>query len=80
MKAARQWAKVLKWPDSSIELVSRGKTGWSDWDRIVIKGLSEFVRWHSVPLVVAFMLVQRSLVESIATTGLRLISGVLVIN
>ena len=48
VKAARQWAKVLKWTDPSIELVSCGEKGWSDWDSVVIEGLAEFVRWHSI--------------------------------
>ena len=46
VKEARQWAKVLTWTDPSIELVSCGENGWSEWDDIVISGLAEFVRWH----------------------------------
>jgi alpha-N-arabinofuranosidase len=45
---ARQWAKVMTWTDPSIELVSCGDTGVSDWDETVIPGLAEFVRWHSI--------------------------------
>jgi alpha-L-arabinofuranosidase len=48
VKAARQYAKVMTWTDPSIELVSCGETGWSDWDRVVLEGLAEFVRYHSV--------------------------------
>lgn len=48
VKAARQWAKVLTWTDPSIELVSCGENGWSEWDDTVITGLAEFVRWHSI--------------------------------
>ena len=48
VKAARQFAKVMTWTDPSIELVSCGETGWSDWDRVVLEGLAEFVRYHSV--------------------------------
>ena len=48
VKEARQWAKVLTWTDPSIELVSCGKDGWSEWDDTVISGLAEFVRWHSI--------------------------------
>jgi alpha-L-arabinofuranosidase len=48
VKAARQWAKVLTWTDPSIELVSCGETGWSDWDERALAGLAEFVRWHSI--------------------------------
>ena len=45
---ARQWAKLLTRTDPNIELVSCGKTGWSDWDQQVIEGLAELVRWHSL--------------------------------
>jgi alpha-L-arabinofuranosidase len=48
VKEARQWAKVLMWTDPSIELVSCGENGWSEWDDTVITGLAEFVRWHSI--------------------------------
>jgi alpha-N-arabinofuranosidase len=48
VKEARQWAKVLTWTDPSIELVSCGKDGWSEWDDTVISGLAEFVSWHSI--------------------------------
>lgn len=48
VKMAREWAKVLLWSDPSIELVSCGETGWSDWDEVVIDGLAEYVRWHSL--------------------------------
>jgi alpha-L-arabinofuranosidase len=46
--AARQFAKVMTWTDPHIELVSCGETGWSDWDRVVLEGLAEFVRYHSL--------------------------------
>ena len=48
VKRARQFAKVLSWTDPDAELVSCGETGWSDWDEVVIPGLAEFVRWHSI--------------------------------
>ncbi|MBO0803389.1 MAG: hypothetical protein J2P25_10005 [Nocardiopsaceae bacterium] len=48
VKRARQWAKVISWTDPSVELVSCGETGWSQWDEEVITGLAEFVRWHSI--------------------------------
>ena len=38
----------MSWTDPGIELVSCGETGWSDWDRVVLEGLAEFVRYHSV--------------------------------
>jgi alpha-L-arabinofuranosidase len=45
---AREFAKVLRWTDPGVELVSCGESGWSDWDEEVIGGLAEFVRWHSI--------------------------------
>ena len=48
VKQARQYAKVLSWTDPDVELVSCGENGWSDWDQVVIPGLAEFVRWHSI--------------------------------
>jgi alpha-N-arabinofuranosidase len=46
--AAREVAKVMTWTDPKIELVSCGESGWSDWDRTVLEGLAEFVRYHSL--------------------------------
>jgi alpha-L-arabinofuranosidase len=48
VKQARQYAKVLSWTDPEVELISCGETGWSDWDEVVIPGLAQFVRWHSI--------------------------------
>lgn len=50
VSAARQWAKALVRTDPSIELVSCGENGWSDWDKEVIGGLGDLVRWHSLHL------------------------------
>jgi alpha-L-arabinofuranosidase len=50
VKRARQFAAIMTWTDPSIELVSCGQWGWSDWDRVVIDGLAPFVRYHSVHL------------------------------
>ena len=49
-KKAVQMAKMLLRTDPSIELVSCGHDGWSDWDRVVLEGLAPFVRYHSVHL------------------------------
>jgi alpha-N-arabinofuranosidase len=48
VKKAIEFAKVMKWTDPSIELVSCGQNGWSDWDRIVLEGLAPFVNYHSI--------------------------------
>ncbi|HEY3108048.1 MAG TPA: alpha-L-arabinofuranosidase C-terminal domain-containing protein [Chloroflexota bacterium] len=48
VRKAREFAKVMKWTDSSIELVSCGELGWTDWDRTVIDGLAAQVEYHSV--------------------------------
>ncbi len=48
VKKAREFAKVMKWTDPTIELVSCGETGVSDWDRTVIEGLASVVDHHSI--------------------------------
>jgi alpha-L-arabinofuranosidase len=48
VKQARQFAKVMSWTDPSIELVACGENGLSDWDRVVVEGLADKVRWHSI--------------------------------
>ncbi|GAC1360739.1 MAG: alpha-N-arabinofuranosidase [Ktedonobacteraceae bacterium] len=48
VKRAREFAKVMKWTDPKIELVSCGENGWSNWDRIVIEGLAAVVDYHSI--------------------------------
>jgi alpha-N-arabinofuranosidase len=48
VKRAIEFAKVMKWTDPSIELVSCGQHGWDDWDRIVLEGLAPFVNYHSI--------------------------------
>jgi alpha-L-arabinofuranosidase len=50
VKKARTFAAIMKWTDPSIELVSCGQWGWTDWDRTVIDGLAAYVRYHSVHL------------------------------
>ncbi|MCL5946951.1 MAG: hypothetical protein M1298_02890, partial [Chloroflexi bacterium] len=40
VKKAREFAKAMLWTDPSIQLVSCGHNGWSDWDRIVLEGLA----------------------------------------
>ena len=47
---ARQFASIMKMTDPSIELVSCGQWGWTDWDRTVIEGLARYVRYHSIHL------------------------------
>lgn len=48
VKKAREFSKVMLWTDPDIELVSCGRDGISDWDRVVIEELAEYVRWHSI--------------------------------
>ena len=50
VKKAKEFAKVMKWTDPSIQLISSGQTGWTDWDRIVIEGLAQYIDYHSVHL------------------------------
>ena len=48
VRKAREFAKVMKWTDPSIQLVGCGLSGLTDWDRVVIEGLAPFVDFHSV--------------------------------
>jgi alpha-N-arabinofuranosidase len=48
VRKARGFAKVMKRTDSSISFVSCGKDGVSDWDRIVLEGMADLVRYHSI--------------------------------
>ncbi len=48
VKQAREFAKVMSWTDPEIELVACGENGLSDWDRVVVEGLADQVRWHSI--------------------------------
>lgn len=50
VKKARQFGAIMQLTDPSIELVSCGQWGWTDWDRTVIDGLAQYVRYHSVHL------------------------------
>ena len=38
----------MKLTDPSIELISCGQNGWSDWNRVVIEGLAPIVDYHSI--------------------------------
>jgi alpha-N-arabinofuranosidase len=48
--AARRFAKIMRLTDPSIELVSCGQWGFTEWDRIVLEGLADIVRYHSIHL------------------------------
>jgi alpha-N-arabinofuranosidase len=50
VKKAREFAKVMKWVDPTIQLVSCGNTGWTDWDRVVLEGLAPYIDYHSIHL------------------------------
>lgn len=47
-KKAREYAKVMKWTDPSIQLVSCGSFGLDEWDRIVLEQLAPYVDFHSI--------------------------------
>ena len=47
---AREFAKVMKWTDPTIKLVSCGQSGWNAWDRIVLEGLAPSIDFHSIHL------------------------------
>ena len=48
VKKAREFAKVMRRTDPSIELVGCGLSGVSHWDQVVVEGLARFVEYHSV--------------------------------
>lgn len=48
VRKAREFAKVMKLTDPSIELVSCGKDGWSEWDFTVLKGLAPVIDFHAI--------------------------------
>jgi alpha-N-arabinofuranosidase len=50
VKRAREAAKLMKWTDPSIKLVSCGQAGWNDWDRVVLEGLAPYIDFHSIHL------------------------------
>lgn len=50
VKKAVEFAKIMKWTDPSIELVSCGENGWSGWDRTVLEGLAPYISYHSIHL------------------------------
>jgi alpha-N-arabinofuranosidase len=48
VKNAREFAKVMKWTDSTIKLVGCGELGWTNWDRVVLEGLAPFIDYFSL--------------------------------
>jgi alpha-L-arabinofuranosidase len=50
VRAARQFAHVMRLTDPSIQLVGCGHNGWSEWDRIVVEGIGDLIDYHSIHL------------------------------
>jgi len=48
VRTATRWARAIKMLDPDAVLVSCGRNGWDDWDRIVIDGLAPLAGLHSV--------------------------------
>lgn len=48
VKKAGEFAKLMSRTDSSIELISCGLDGISDWDQTVLGGLAKYIRYHSI--------------------------------
>lgn len=48
VKKATEFAKLMTWTDPSIELISCGLDGISDWDQTVLSGLAKYIRYHSI--------------------------------
>jgi alpha-N-arabinofuranosidase len=51
-KQTREFAKVMKWTDPSIKLISCGMYGVDDWDRIVLETLAPYIDYHSLHLYI----------------------------
>ncbi len=47
---AVRWSRAIKMIDPTVQLVSCGELGWTDWDRKVIDGLAPHVALHSLHL------------------------------
>jgi len=47
-KRAIEFAKIMKWTDPTIQLVSCGKNGWNDWDCVVLEGHARYIDFHSI--------------------------------
>jgi alpha-N-arabinofuranosidase len=50
VKKAREFAKVMKWTDPTIQLVGCGETGWTNWDQVVLEGLAPLINYYSLHL------------------------------
>ena len=48
VREATRWARALKFLDPDIQIISCGKTGWNEWDRIVVEGMAHLVDYHSI--------------------------------
>jgi alpha-N-arabinofuranosidase len=45
---ATRWARAIRMLDPEVKLVSCGLSGWDEWDRTVVDGLSSLVDLHSI--------------------------------
>jgi len=50
VREATRWARAIRMLDPGAVLVGCGETGWTDWDRVVIEGLTGLVDYHSIHL------------------------------
>jgi alpha-N-arabinofuranosidase len=48
VREATRWARAIRMLDPDVQLVSCGKTGWNEWDRMVIEGMASLVDYHSI--------------------------------
>ncbi|HWG02676.1 MAG TPA: hypothetical protein VG164_12635 [Trebonia sp.] len=46
MREATRWA-AIRMIDQVARLIACGKTGWTEWDRVVIDGLAGLVDYHT---------------------------------
>jgi len=48
VREATRWARAIRMLDPQAKLVSCGKNGWNEWDRVVIDGMASLVDYHSL--------------------------------
>jgi alpha-L-arabinofuranosidase len=48
VREATRWARAIRMLDPSAQLIACGKTGWNEWDRIVIEGMAALTDYHSI--------------------------------
>jgi len=50
VREATRWGRAIRMLDPGARLIGCGKTGWTEWDAVVIDGLAGLVDYHSIHL------------------------------